>query len=66
MGALREIVRKYIMTVVNDVLQMGCLVVCKTMKQSFPPCGNVLHQGEHRWLASSKYTEDMPKYLEIF
>ena len=54
------------MTVVDDVLKMGSIAVCKTMKQSFPPCGNVLHQGEHRWLASNKYTEDMPKYPKIF
>ena len=54
------------MTVVDDVLKMGCVAVCKTMKQSFPPCGNVFHQGKHRWLTSNKYKKDMPKYQEIF
>ena len=54
------------MIVVDDVLKMGCVAVCKTMEQSFPPCGNVLHQGQNRWFASNKYIEDMPKYLEIF
>ena len=26
-----------------------CVVVFKTMRKSFPPCDNVLHQGEHRY-----------------
>ena len=35
---------------VGDLLKID-YVVCKTMRQSFPPCGNVIHQGEHRHLA---------------
>ena len=56
------------MNVVDDVLKMGCVAVCKTMNKSFPPCGNVLHQGEHRWLASNKYIEicqNTQKYLRM-